>query len=511
VKRRPLYITGCLLFLGMWLLLSATSTGHVSISDEVCYFYMARNFLDHGKFDAPQGALAHVISHQQFSGGGYSTPYSFGHSFYLLPWVVVGRALQVLVNKPWTAVFAYSFAHSLTTSLAWTCFFFILLHYGLPARRALIFSLVSLVSTLAFPYARTLFAEPVLMLMFAIAWLCFLRPGAWMAVLGGLALAFAITVKPSAAVLLPGFLWLAWRQTETGRHPYWRLGLIALISSLGLVLFGLYNYDRFGGEIFTYGYGTFEGGEPVGFSSPVWFGLAVFLISPGKAIWLFSPLILLGVIGWKHTWVNHRTTAIFIAWSFVSYLVLHSAWCRPEGGVCWGPRFLVPVLPMMLLPAALFWNQNRSKNVRLAFTAFVTLGLFVQIIGTAVNHPSLLTFELVVPEFASKAVYCDSSSRYNLAFSPFSLQIEKLAEIASEGSLLGLRPEAVRTAADRSATHGFPYWCDGLDIWAIHLVKDGYSAARVLTIEGLLIASGVLLVLLAFQKSGDSDSLSSEG
>ena len=223
VQRRSVLIPGCFLFLGTWLLLSATSAGHFFVADEMCYFYMAQSFADHGTFDVPSRAVdINVAQAQLGKDGKYYAPHSFGHSLYVVPWVWAGRLCQRMLGAPWAPVFTFSFAHSLTISLTWTLFFFILVSYGLRVSRALVFAAVSLVSTLAFPYARSLFAEPVLALGLTGAWLCFRARGRYsfsFALIGAGSLAFSLTVRPAAAVLLPGFWLLAWQQLKSDSRP----------------------------------------------------------------------------------------------------------------------------------------------------------------------------------------------------------------------------------------------------------------------------------------------------
>lgn len=507
-------ITACFLFVGTWLLLSSTSAGHFFVADEMCYFYMAQSFVDHGKFDVPPGSVdVNVRQARQGRDGRYYAPYSFGHSLYLAPWVWVGRFSERVFARPWAPVFAFSFAHSLTTGLTWALFFLILLTYEIPPRRALVFALVSLISTLAFPYARSLFAEPVFALALTAAWLCFrARGGNWFifVLLGGIALAFSVTVRPTAVVLLPGYWLLAWQQatlccegpqTRPARWRYYLAwGSVVSISLFGIVLFALYNYSRWG-SFLTVGYPPLSTGQPPGFTTPVWFGFAVFLASPGKAVWLFTPLLVLSAMAWRRLWNNEAVTAVFVAWTFASSLVVHSLWSQPEGGICWGPRFFVGVLPVLLLPACLFWHWTRSRQARVGMVALVLLGLVVQAVGMSVNYSGVLIFESMLPTFARKAVYYKAPDTYNLAYSPFPAHLERLSEIVSEGNPFALRPEAVRIASDRSATHSFPFWCDTLDIWAIHLVKDGYPASRVLVIEALLILAGMVLLFFAFKSA----------
>lgn len=58
------------------------------------------------------------------------------------------------------------------------------------------------------------------------------------------------------------------------------------------------------------------------------------------------------------------------------------------GGICWGPRYLVPVLPFILLPLAYLWERFEGVAfVRRVATAIIALSVLVQVLGVAV-HPN---------------------------------------------------------------------------------------------------------------------------
>jgi len=516
VQHRPVLPTACFLFLGTWLLLAATSSGHLFVADELCYYHMARSFVDHGGFDVPSPQEDLNIRQAQLGvDGRYYTPFSFGHALYLAPWVWVSQGVQGFLQKPWAPVFTFSFVHAFTTSLTWMLFFVILVDGGVLTRRALLFTLASLFSTLAFPYARSLFSEPALALSLTVAWFCFGRLNSrWFlfALAGGAALAFAVTIRPPAVVLLPGLWLLAWRQAalkamenvaDSGVRRWRTAGRVVVVIAISLVgtaLVVFFNYYRFG-DISNLGYPPFPSGRAQGFTNPIWNGLAIFLLSPGKAIWLFNPLLILSAIGWRLMWNKERLIAGAIAWVFLANLILHSLWIQPEGGVCWGPRFFVGILPILLLPAGFLWGLGISRRLNVATTALVILGLAVQTMGVVVNYSGLIAYESLVPRWASRAIYYDSPDRYNLLFSPFPAHKEKLREILAAGPILALRPESMREASERSRTHSFPFWCDTLDFWPIHLIKDGYPVLPVLAIETAMVLAGMTLVLLAFRKS----------
>jgi hypothetical protein len=58
----------------------------------------------------------------------------------------------------------------------------------------------------------------------------------------------------------------------------------------------------------------------------------------------------------------------------------------------WGPRFLVPMTPLILLPVCLFIANNKIKNI---FTSILlSIGVFIQLIAV-----------LVPPQYQAMGIY----------------------------------------------------------------------------------------------------------
>jgi hypothetical protein len=80
-------------------------------------------------------------------------------------------------------------------------------------------------------------------------------------------------------------------------------------------------------------------------------GLAVLLLSPGKSIVLWAPPLLLAAARAKHFWRREPGAALGLAFSAIGGLIFFAAYLFPEGGYAHGPRNLVPLVPLLLLPA----------------------------------------------------------------------------------------------------------------------------------------------------------------
>ncbi|KAB2960950.1 MAG: hypothetical protein F9K18_10925, partial [Thermoanaerobaculia bacterium] len=184
-----------------------------------------------------------------------------------------------------------------------------------------------------------------------------------MAALSGALAGFAVLVKAAHLVAaLPVGFWLvvslaraarargaageASRRARNARVA----GRLSLPWSLCFFVFlaaaAGYNAVRFGSPFET-GYGE----EATRFTTPLGLGLAGLLVSPGKGLIWYAPPLLLALFGLRALGRRRpEVVALLLAMS-VGPLLLSSAYYQWHGGGAWGPRLLVPLLPLWLLPA----------------------------------------------------------------------------------------------------------------------------------------------------------------
>ncbi len=110
-------------------------------------------------------------------------------------------------------------------------------------------------------------------------------------------------------------------------------------------------------------------------------------VHPGRGLFLYAPIVLAALLaaprlGWP---------ARLLCFGVPLELVLVSArWYGWHGGSCWGPRYLVPILPLLVAPAVL-------APRRLA-AALLILGALVNLPGVLVAPGAFQTYvELLVP------------------------------------------------------------------------------------------------------------------
>ncbi|MCB9418594.1 MAG: hypothetical protein H6667_02230 [Ardenticatenaceae bacterium] len=195
--------------------------------------------------------------------------------------------------------------------------------------------------------------------------------------LSSAALGISLVFRPTNLLALPIWLLSVWRK---GHKTWWSGWPIAL--SLGTLAF--YNYHRFG-SIVTSGY------EGETFNSSLWEGLYGLLLSPGRSVFVYSPIFLLVLPGAVWWWRKDRRITAVCLLTIFSYLVVMSLWHRWDGGWTWGSRLLTPTLPLwgVLLAPAIehIWTNKWLMGVTLLL---VLMGTGVQILALARNPARIL-------------------------------------------------------------------------------------------------------------------------
>jgi hypothetical protein len=208
---------------------------------------------------------------------------------------------------------------------------------------------------------------------------------------GGLALGYALATRIGGVFVVPVFLLYAWLYRHRLRDMLWLL--VGLLP--GGVLIVLNNWVRFR-ALTEQGYG----GE--GFTGNLLEGLAGLLFSPGKSLFLYVPLLVALPFAVLPFARRFRAEAVLVGGLTLTLLVQSALWWIWWGGWGWGPRFLVPLMPFLVLPLGVLLERRAWRWI--IGLGLLPLSVAANLLGILVDFNTYLS-EVTRGEFAREQLY----------------------------------------------------------------------------------------------------------
>ncbi len=87
---------------------------------------------------------------------------------------------------------------------------------------------------------------------------------------------------------------------------------------------------------------------------------------------------------WPPFFRRHRLEAILLVLVSLFYLLIYAKWFMWHGGFAWGPRFLVPILPLLAIMMAPLLERLSGRWIA-AFAALFALSMAMQVLGLSVH------------------------------------------------------------------------------------------------------------------------------
>jgi hypothetical protein len=78
-------------------------------------------------------------------------------------------------------------------------------------------------------------------------------------------------------------------------------------------------------------------------------------------LWL-APATLLAVVGWFFVAKKKPMHTAALLFGFVAFFILAALWKYWDGGWCFGPRLIVPVIPLLMAGAVGLWEREWMKR-----------------------------------------------------------------------------------------------------------------------------------------------------
>jgi hypothetical protein len=361
------------------------------------------------------------------------SPYGIGLSLLLVPLVFFA---WVVLHDPRALVTLFEPAVVAGTAIALAI---LVVDLGSTWRRALWLALVFAFATLAWHYSGLLVAEPAVGLCttLAVLWLhrFIASPRVRLLWLAGAALGVAVLMRWDALLLtaIPCGVYAGWGVLRT--RPTWRARLgdgvaFATPIAAAIVINLWWDLFRWGSP-----FGGPQGANGYGFTTPLVKGVFGLLLSPGAGLLIYVPVLVMALVGAPAFFRRWSAEALLIGGLLLVRLLVYGRWWAWEGGTTWGPRYLLPVIAILLVPVAFI---PARRGIRVVAWSFAGLSAGVELLGQAVPFGMyygpvaaglVRAYHLLaapdgtpVPGAASQAV--NNIIDFNWVYAPIPMQIE---------------------------------------------------------------------------------------
>jgi hypothetical protein len=353
---------------------------------------LARRLAEEGRiaYDRPSGGILPGPD------GRFYNSHELGNVLLLLPAVAAGeigsRALGNVVPESRLVESAAVFLPCLWSALTAIALWQLLRQLGIDEPSALVAVLLFSFGTMQLAYSRMLFDGVPAGMFMTWAYVLLVTDGApspGRRAAAGALFGMAFCTRQSVAAMLPPVAW--YLATTGGARAGARLQPLAAFSAGAapfLVFQGWYNSVRTGSP-FVPAVALPQYQSVNGLDGNALIGLLGTFFSPGKSIFLFSPVLVLAAIGARRFWRQDRRHCALILGSGLLFLLLHAQMRNWSGDWGWGPRYTVTILPLLFVPTAwvvaeLWRDRWRSWRV-IGASSVAVFSMLVQCAAVVIN------------------------------------------------------------------------------------------------------------------------------
>ena len=321
----------------------------------------------------------------------------------LTPFYLAGHAISLFVKgvpHDYVTILAVSFANPVICALICMMVFLIAEKLEFDVRTSAALGLITGLCTMIPVYTRTGFAAPAVTLFMLLAVHAMLGYrslfGIRYLLLSALFLALMVFCKISAVIFTPCFLiYLVWLLGASSLSVKVRIGhvllflavlggLVALVPLCNMMLFG--SFLSFGGKD-----AAARGARILG-APHVLKGFYYYLLSTGKGLFIYNAPVILAFFALDRAFMKRKkVTALFLLIFAVNLLFFVKSF-RRGSLFCWGPRYLLPSVPLLVLLLGYYLEKFRGAAAKIVLWAVSAAGFLIILPCMFVNQSRFYNF-----------------------------------------------------------------------------------------------------------------------
>ena len=479
-------------------------SGHIYTADGAIRYRVAKNIVEHHTSSISKKRECLLV---QGRNKKYYSTYGIGQSLLLIPLYLSGKLLNHIapcLKLNYITEFMASLLNAIITSLTCVVIFLFGINLGYSRKTSFSLSLIYGFGTMAIVYVKDSQEVPQIALLLLLVFYFLHKYSTTRKmpnlIASSIALGIAlITRLPTLMIIAPVCIYLFFERFKKNKSLKTRKELNFVLKEITIFLIALipwvgigmgYNYLRFN-SVFKTGYlalwANWEGGASnILFGNPFCKGVYKLWLSPGGGLIFYTPIVILTLLFWPIFHKSNRKLSISFIMIILLYTIFYAKNIYAIAVFSWGPRFIAPILPFLVLPLGSFFESRWFLKKRVM--KFLSITLIA--ISAVIQMPAVLT-NYQISSYAINVSKSEGNFANNLSNSPLLKQWKMLSGVLhsmASGKSRELSLEVPKSANSKevlieSRTFNI------LDIWYVHLYYLGFP-------KKLLLSSVIFLIIL---------------
>ena len=264
------------------------------------------------------------------------------------------------------------------SSLSVGTFFLISRIFNLNLKTSVILSFFYAFSTLTWAYSQTSLnsvSMTFFLLLGVLFFIKFIKNDKKLdLVLSSSSLSFAFLIRPDtilAIIPLFGFLLLTLKNRNTK---------IQKLTSFTIPLIFVYVINRLLYEIRFDVKTSILSGLPADYPTAIHTGILGLLFSPGVGLFIFAPILLTVFVSFPDFYKKEKKFCFLFVVIVISFLIFYGRLQDWHGLVSWGPRYLLPIIPFLLIPLGFTLEKRKNNILKIIIVLLVVTGVFFNLV-----------------------------------------------------------------------------------------------------------------------------------
>ncbi len=306
----------------------------------------------------------------------YYTKWLIGQSVLMVPLYYMGK-LMGKSREDETEEFLCSFLSAIFTSLTCLLIFIFGIHLKFSPKISFLLSLIYGFSTFAAIMARGSYdiVETSFFILLSIFYIFLYSKHLKkkFIIFSGISYGLAVNIRYTPFIILPLFLMFLF-MIRKNRTEFLRDSILFILILLPFFAYVLYYNKIAFGSIFRTGYTD-------KFNANFFWGLYGLLFSPRHGLIFFAPISILSLWAFPKFFRRLRTLSLLFFFVILFYIFLHAKFEPWDSGFQFGPRFLLPILPLLIIPIGFVFKRMKRYIIILS-----ALGFFLILPAFLINH-----------------------------------------------------------------------------------------------------------------------------